>query len=145
MVEKPFFGSILTVHNDGKEVKYKMIYFYDDLISKTVETIKDAYDCADILNDLNRIKHAFKDIKLYRNWSVANQLDQELRQKYPCIDKMVEFANSIPIPVPRAKKNYSPSETILSNLEQDYFGILCDTAIKKQIVHSIKEFIKNVD
>ena len=76
---------------------------------------------------------------------MAEQLDRELRQKYPCIDNMVNFANSIPAPVPQAKKNYSASEEMLSNLQQDYFGILCDTAIKKQLVHSIKEFIKNVD
>ena len=122
-----------------------MIYFYDDLVEKTVETIKEAYDCADILNDLNRINQAITNIKLYGDWSAADHLDQELHQKYPCINNMVEFANSIPVPVPRAKKNYSPSEAVLSNLEQDYFGILCDTAIKKQMVHSIKEFIKNVD
>ncbi|MEI3102099.1 MAG: hypothetical protein V8T45_10310 [Oscillospiraceae bacterium] len=99
-----------------------MIYFYDDLVAKTVETIKEAYDCADILNDLNRINQAITNIKLYGNWSAADQLDQELRQKYPCIDNMVEFASSIPVPVPRAQKNYSPSEAVLSNLEQDYFG-----------------------
>lgn len=122
-----------------------MIYFYDELVAKIVETIKKAYDCADILNDLNRINHATANIKLYGKWSAADHLDQELRQKYPCIDNMVDFANSIPVTVPRVKKNYSPSETVLSNLEQDYFGILCDTAIKKQMVHSIKEFIKNVD
>ena len=81
-----------------------MIYFYDDLVEKTVETIKEAYDCADILNDLNRINQAMTNLKLYGNWSVADQLDQELSQKYPCIDNMVEFANSIPVPVPRAKK-----------------------------------------
>ena len=122
-----------------------MIYFYDDLIEKTVETIKEAYDCADILNDLNRINQAITNIKLYGNWSASDQLDQELRQKYPCIDNMVDFVNSISVPVSRVKKNYSSSEAVLSNLEQDYFGILCDTAIKKQMVHSIKEFIKNVD
>ena len=122
-----------------------MIYFYDDLVEKTVETIKEAYDCADILNDLNRINQAIANIKLYGNWSMADQLDRELRQKYPCIDNMVAFANSTPVPEPRVKKTYSPSEAVLSNLEQDYFGILCDTAIKKQIVHNIKEFIKNVD
>ena len=32
----------------------------------------------------------------------------------------------------------------ISYLEQDYYGILCDTAIKKQMVHSIKEFIKQM-
>lgn len=122
-----------------------MIYFYDDLVEKTVETIKEAYDCANILNDLKRINQAITNIKLYGNWSAADHLDQELRQKYPFIDNMVDFANSIPVPVQRVKKNYSPSEAVLSNLEQDYFGILCDTAIKMQMVHSIKEFIKNVD
>mgnify|MGYP006986469722 FL=1 len=122
-----------------------MIYFYDDLIEKTVETIKEAYDCADILNDLNRINQAITNIKLYGNWSASDQLDQELRQKYPCIDNMVDFVNSISVPVSRVKKNYSSSEAVLSNLGQDYFGILCDTAIKKQMVHNIKEFIKNVD
>lgn len=122
-----------------------MIYFYDELVAKTLETIKEAYDCADILNDLNRINQAMTNIKLYGDWYAANQLDQELRQKYPCIDNMVNFANSISIPVPRAKKNYSAGEAVLSDLQQDYFGILCDTAIKKQMVHSVKEFIKNVD
>lgn len=58
---------------------------------------------------------------------------------------MVDFANSFPILMSRAKQNYSVSEVILSNLKQDYYGILCDTAIKKQLVHSIKEFIKKVD
>ena len=33
---------------------------------------------------------------------------------------------------------------ILSNLTQDYYGILCDTALKKQLISEIKEFIKSV-
>lgn len=122
-----------------------MIYFYDELVTKTVETIKEASDCADVLNDLNRINQAIANIKLYGNWPMANQLDQELRKKYPCIDMMVDFANSIHVSVQRVKKNCFPSEAVLSNLKQDYFGILCDTAIKKKLVNSIKEFIKNVD
>ena len=126
-------------------MRYSMIYFYDDLVARTVETIKESHDCTDILNDLNRIDQAITNINLYGNLSVADQLDRELRHKYPCINNMVEFANFFSISEPRAKKKYSASEAALSNLEQDYFGILCDTAIKKQMVHSIKEFIKNVD
>lgn len=122
-----------------------MIYFYDDLLVKTVEIITESYDCADIINDLNRINQASMNTKVFGDWSAADQLDKELRQKYPCIDNMVGFANSISVPVPRVKKNYSPSEVVLSNLEQDYFGILCDTAIKKGIIQSTKEFIKSVD
>lgn len=52
-----------------------MIYFYDNLVEKTVETIKEAYDCADILKDLNRINQTIRNIKLYGNWSAAVQLD----------------------------------------------------------------------
>ncbi len=122
-----------------------MIHFYNELVARTVETIKEARDCTDILNDLKRIDQAITDINLCGNVSAADQLDRELRHKYPCINNMIEFANSIPVSELRLKKNYSASEAALSNLEQDYYGILCDTAIKKQMVHSIKEFIKNVD
>lgn len=122
-----------------------MVYFYDDLVKKTVETIKEADDCADILKDLKRINQTITNAKSYGNWSVAAQLDRELRQKYPCINKMVDFANSVSLQIPREKKNCSVSDAVLSNLNQDYYGILCDTAIKKRLVHSIKEFIKSVD
>lgn len=70
-------------------------------------------------------------------------LDQELRQKYPCISKMVDVANSMLTPAPQAKRMYSASEAVISNLNQDYYGIICDAAFKKQLVRSIKEFIKD--
>ena len=115
-----------------------MIYFYDELVRRTLETIKEAYDCADVLNDLNRIEQEIANIKLNGNLFMATQLDQEMRKKYPCIDRLIDFANSIPIPSVRVKKSYSANEAIITSLNQDYYGILCDTAIKK-------EFIKNVD
>lgn len=122
-----------------------MIYFYDELVRRTLDTIKEAYDCADVLNDLNRIEQEIANIKLNGNLFMATQLDQEMRKKYPCIDRLIDFANSIPIPSVRVKKSYSANEAIITSLNQDYYGILCDTAIKKQIIQSIKEFIKNVD
>lgn len=122
-----------------------MIYFYDELVTRTLETIKEAYDCADVLNDLNRIEQKIANIKLNGNLFMATQLDQEMRKKYPCIDRLIDFANSIPISSVRAKKSYSANEAIITSLNQDYYGILCDTAIKKQIIQSIKEFVKNVD
>ena len=62
-------------------MRYSMIYFYDDLVARTVETIKESHDCTDILNDLNRIDQAITNINLYGNLSVADQLDRELRHK----------------------------------------------------------------
>lgn len=122
-----------------------MIYFYDYLVNKTFETIKESYDCADILNDLNRINQMISNIKLYGDCTLAYDLDRELRQKYPYINKMVDFANSFYVTMQPSRKKYSKIEAILSNLEQDYYGILCGTAIQNGLVHNIKEFIKAVD
>lgn len=122
-----------------------MIYFYDSLVAKTLDTIKEAHDCADILNDLNRIQQAKKYLGCSGDWTAANQLDQELRQKYPCIDNMVTFTNCFPVPAPPVQRIFSASEAVIANLEQDYYGILCGTAIKKQLIHNIREFIRAVD
>lgn len=122
-----------------------MIYFYDSLVAQTLEMVKSAYDCADILNDLNRIEQAQVWVRVHGDWNTANQLDYELRQKYPSIDTMIQIANAVPTPSPRAKKEYSNCDAMIANLNQDYYGILCDTAIKKGLIHGAKEFIKSVD
>lgn len=121
-----------------------MIHVCHELVAKTLEIIKESYDCADVLNDLNRINQAIENINLFGYWPAADQLDRELRQKYPCIDKMLSFANSISVPVPRTPKTYSENETILK-LNQDFYGIICDTAINKQLVCSLKDCIKAAD
>jgi hypothetical protein len=122
-----------------------MIHFYDDLIAQTLKTVKESYDCADVCNDITRIENAISQVRVYENCGVAFQLDHELRQKYPCIDAMLETASSISIPSPRITRTYSPNEAAIENLRQDYYGILCGTAIKKEFIHSIEEFIKSVD
>ena len=122
-----------------------MIHFYDSIVAKTLETVKDAYDCADVLCDLGRIEQAKANVNLYGDVSAAYQLDEELRKKYPCIDAMINFANTMLLPVPQNRKSYSPSEAAVSNLTQDYYGILCDTAVKKEIVREMKQFIRAVD
>ena len=122
-----------------------MIHFYDNIVAKTLETIKEAHDCADILCDLSQIDQAKTNVNLYGDVSTAHQLDRELREKYPCIDAMINFANTMLPQVPQSKKTYSPGEAAVSNLIQDYYGILCDTAVKKGIVREMKQFIKFVD
>lgn len=122
-----------------------MIHFYDSIVAKTLETIKDAYDCADILHDLSRIEQAKANVNSYEGLLAADQFDRELRKKYPCIDAMINFANTMLPPVPQNRKIYSPSEAAVLNLIQDYYGILCDTAVKKEIVEGMKQFIRAVD
>lgn len=81
-----------------------MIYFYDGIVAKTLETIKEAHDCADILCDLSRIDQAKTNVNLYGDVSAAHQLDEELRKKYPCIDAMINFANAMLPQMPQAGK-----------------------------------------
>lgn len=122
-----------------------MIYFYDSIVAKVLETIKEAHDCTDILCDISRIEQAKSNVNLYGGVPAAHQLDEELREKYPGIDRMIDFANTMLPPVPQSRKIYSPSETVLSKLTQDYYGILYDTAVKKEIVREMKQFIRAVD
>jgi hypothetical protein len=122
-----------------------MIYFYEDMVAQILKTVKEAYDCADVCKDINRIENAVAQVKRRGDLGTANWLDHELRKKYPCIDAMIRIANAIPVSSPRITKTYSPDEAVIENLRQDYYGILCDTAIKKGFVHSAEEFIKSVD
>ena len=122
-----------------------MIHFYDNIVAKTLEIIKEAHDCADILCDLSRIEQAKANVNLYGGVSAAHQLDKELREKYSCIDAMINFANTMLPQVPQSEKTCSPSEAAVSNLTQDYYGILCDTAVKKEVVREIKQFIRFID
>lgn len=122
-----------------------MIHFHKELVFKTMEIIKDAHDCADILHDLNRIEQAVVNVDSYVGLFTANQLDQELRQKYPGINAMLKFANAMLPSSPQIDKIAPVNETTKSNLTQDYYGILFDTAMKKELIHCAKEFIKSVD
>lgn len=120
-----------------------MIHFYENLVAKTLETVKSAYDCADVYCDLLRINEAIKNAK-QGSWAMGLDLDQEMRRKYPVINRMDQFANALSTSIKNPQK-HSNSEIVVSNLNEDYYGILCETAIKKGIIHSVKEFIKSVD
>ena len=120
-----------------------MIHFYDDLVFKTLDEVKSAYDCADVSHDLMRIRGAMTNAK-HGDWITGQALDQQLRLKYPCINHMDRLTSTRSASTPQSQK-LSDCEIVFSNLNEDYYGILCDTAIKKGIIHNIKEFIKSVD
>lgn len=125
-----------------------MITFYEDLFARTLEIMKEAHDCADILYDLGRIEQAKTNVYSYGGVFAADRLDQELRKKYPTIDIMLNIADTMrtnPLFSAQAGQVHSEEEKAIANLQQDYCGILCDTAVKKEIVHEIKQFIKSVD
>lgn len=123
-----------------------MIHFFSTIQNRALEIIKEAHDCVDIFRDLERIKDAKVNLStIYADVPAADRLDRELRRKYPTIDCMLDFANTMLPPSPQVSQIFSPEERAASNLNQDCCGILCDTAVKKGIAKSIKDCIESVD
>lgn len=119
-----------------------MIYFYPSIVCKTLEVIKDATDCKTVCNDLARIKAAKAEVEDKGDCAVANLLDQELRKKYPYIILMLTVGDQmLTLPIREYNTNALP---VMQRLDQDYYGILCDTAIKKGVIKDPIEFIQNV-
>lgn len=119
------------------------IYFASDLAEQTLKALTETHEDMDVMNDLNRIKQM---IQCGTN-EQARALDQEMRQKYPMIGYMLQAADNIPA---QAHSSIYCGQGIMvspekSNLEQDYWGILCDTAIKKGIKRSIEDCIDHIE
>ena len=67
------------------------IRFVSDLESSVLKALKDAKDCADIKNDLDRIHYTITHGSEQTAWN----LDYELRKKYPAIDIMLQAADAL--------------------------------------------------
>lgn len=116
------------------------IYFASDLAERTLKALMEAHDSADVKNDLDRIQQT---IQRGTN-EQARALDQEMRQKYPMINYMLQTTNRFPARPTRYCVETAASSFEKSNLEQDYWGILCDTAIKKGIKRRLEDCIDHV-
>ena len=117
-----------------------VIHFATDLESLTLNAIAKAHDCVDIVYDLSRIQTTIQ----YGTERDAGTLDLELRQKYPAICAMLQTANSMPT-LPLQRTSVARNESVnKANLRQDYYGILCDTAIKKGIKKNFEECIDRI-
>lgn len=83
-----------------------MIHFFSTIQNSAFEIIKEARDCADVLRDLNQIEQTKANLSAgYGAVVAANQLDRELRQKYPTIDVMLDIAAAMLPPVAASLKN----------------------------------------
>lgn len=115
--------------------------FAADMEELTMKAIIKAHDYMDVVNDLRRIQETIN----YGTDKVAGQLDCELRQKYPAIIAMLQFAASLPMQPPQYSIIVSDVSPKKANLWQDYYGILCDAAIKKGIKKDISYCIDHVE
>lgn len=122
-----------------------MIHFDSKLVSKAIEAAKDADDLVDVTKDLQQIKTAEAGVLQFGDIVTARRLDAKLREKYPIIDEMLDLANQMSPALQTGASSYAQLPQEVSNLQQDYYGIICHIALKKGIVQSIKQFIKSVD
>ena len=121
-----------------------MIHFDNNLVKEAFKIAHEAHELSDVANDLNRINTVLSTTPTIENLFEARRLDNELRKKYPTIDKMLAIANSYPI-IRVASQSNTQNSPEYSNLNQDYFGILCYVLLKKGITSSIEQFIEKVD
>lgn len=122
-----------------------MIYFYDDMIYKAEKYIHDSHELLDIKQDIDKIDFAMRNIQALEGIRYANELDKELRQKYPTINLMLNVANSLPI-ISENRQGVAKTESVreLSALQQDRCGIICHVLLKKNVVSSIEQCICKV-
>lgn len=113
--------------------------FNEALCAKVLEIIHEASELHGVAVDLDNINRFLSSTPTFEIMVEAKAFNIELHQKYPTIDEMLNIANSIPSAntIPR---NYQPCA--MEFLKQDYFGIICDTALKKGFASSIEEFIE---
>lgn len=123
------------------------IYFYNDKKEQISKAIKEARDLVDVQNDLDKIEAAYNGIYGYNGFWIAENLDNEIRRKYN-VDEMFELVNKI------WPNNYVYNNSAgqidegtfwRKRLQQDYYGVLYHTAMKKVIIKSIEEFVEKVE
>ena len=121
-----------------------MIHFDNNLAKEAFKIAHEAHELSDVANDLNRINTVLSTTPTIENLFEAQRLDNELRKKYPTIDKMLAIANSYPMSAVASQSNVQDLPEY-ANLKQDYYGILCYVLLKKKITTSIEQFIEKVD
>ena len=107
---------------------------------QVLEHVKEAYDLTDVKHDLERIEKA-----VYNNhwpYAEAESLDREMRRKYPTINAMVQLVNVLST-LPPYQNSVGKTNVVpyTEDLNLDYFGIICDVAIKKGIKETIEDCI----
>ena len=121
-----------------------MIYFKNHLVAIAKDLIE-SHDDWDTAKDLKKIENAKRNLHTISGRIYANDLNEELRKKYPNIERMLNVADCFtPFQV---TNGYSPNNNVTIEeklLTQDEYGILCDQLIKSKIINCIEDFIEMV-
>ena len=125
-----------------------MVYFNKTLVNTARELVKAKGDAdkAKAYIDLEQIETILTG---YMNGYGYNQdaaiaLDDRIRHEHPILDKV----NQLPITGAShsaSTNDMSIVDTIISNLNQDQYGILFDVLLKDDIVQKLEDFVDRVE
>lgn len=128
-----------------------MIYFYEELLDKSLEIIKSVNTYQDVKSDLLQINTALNDLQMpqsYKSLCRVQQLDSSMRRKYPTIQNMCSIAaqmeQALPATTQQNHSTCSQQELLTNTMKQDRIGIIVDTGIREGMAREIKDFIKEV-
>lgn len=124
------------------------VYFKKALVGTALDLIKlkGVVDKLKAKNDIDQIDAI---LTIYCNGYgydpiAADLLDKRIRQEYPAIEKINQLSLS---KSQRSSKNDLPAvvDPIMSNLNQDRYGIMFDVLFKEGLVHELEDFVDRVE
>lgn len=124
------------------------VYFKKALVGTALDLIKlkGVVDKLKAKNDIDQIDAI---LTIYCNGYgydpiATDLLDKRIRQEYPAIEKINQLSLS---KSQRSSKNDLPAvvDPIMSNLNQDRYGIMFDVLFKEGLVHELEDFVDRVE
>lgn len=124
------------------------VYFKKTLVDAALNTIKlkGAVDKLKAKDDIDQIDAILT--RYYNGYGydpiVADLLDKRILQEYPVIERI----NQLPSPRIQSAIKNDPSavvDPIMSNLNQDRYGIMFDVLFKEGLVHELEDFVDRVE
>lgn len=124
------------------------VYFKKALVSTAIDLIKlkGAVDKLKAKNDIDQIDAILANYcNGYGYDPIATDLlDKRILQEYPVIERINQLPSSS---IQSTIKNDSPTvvDSIISNLNQDRYGIMFDVLFKEGLVRELEDFVDRVE
>jgi len=125
-----------------------IVYFKKTLVSTALDIIKlkgavDKLKAKDDIDQIDTILISYCSGCGYDHVA-ADLLDKRILQEYPVIERINQLPSSR---VQCAIKNDSATavDPIISNLNQDRYGIMFDVLFKEGLVHELEDFIDRIE
>ena len=124
------------------------IYFKETLVSAALDLIKlkstvDKLKAKDDIDQIDAILTGYCNGYGY-DPIAADLLDKRILQEYPVIERINQLPSSR---IQSSIKSAPPAvlDPIISNLNQDRYGIMFDVLFKEGLVHELEDFVDRVE